>query len=221
MKQADTYKIAIADSQFLITQSLISLIQISDQYSFIGHADNVNDLNDLLKSNEIDLLITDFNLVDYSGFNNLEGIALQYPKIHILILTNQTNRNELNEFAKIGIKNIIYKTADKDEIFTAVDLSLRNKNYYSDEVLDLLRISNPANNVMQESYYLTPTEINIVKLIASGLTTKGIASQLNISFHTVMSHRKNIFRKLNINSASELIMYAVRAGLIENIEYHI
>jgi DNA-binding NarL/FixJ family response regulator len=221
MKQADPYKIAIADSQFLITQSLISLIQISDQYSFIGLADNVNDLYNLLKSNEIDLLITDFNLVDYNGFNNLEGIAFQYPKIHILILTNQTNRNEVNELAKIGIKNIIYKTADKEEIFTAVDLSLRNKNYYSDEVLDLLMIGNPANNVMQDSYYLTPTEINIVKLIASGLTTKEIASQLNISFHTVMSHRKNIFRKLNINSASELIMYAVKAGFIENIEYHI
>jgi DNA-binding NarL/FixJ family response regulator len=221
MKQPDPYKIAIADSQFLITQSLISLIQNSDKYSLIGLVDTINDLNNLLMSNEIDLLITDFNLVDYNGFHSLKGITLQYPKIHILILTNQTNRNEINEFAKIGIKNIIYKTADQEEIFRAIDFSLRNKKYYSDEVLDLLMINNPANNLFQESLYLTPTEINIVKLITSGLTTKEIASQSNISFHTVMSHRKNIFRKLGINSASELIMYAVRSGLIENIEYHI
>ncbi len=221
MKQADPYKIAIADSQFLITQSLISLIENSNQYVFVGLVEDYSDLNTLLKAKMPDLLITDISLIDSNGLRNLEEVIFQYPRIHILIITNQTNRNELNEFAKIGIKNLIYKTADKEEIFTAMDSALRSKKYYSGEVLDLLMISNPVNNENQESFYLTPAEINIVKLISSGLTTKDIASRVNISFHTVMSHRKNIFRKLNVNSVSELIMYAIRAGLIDNIEYHI
>jgi DNA-binding NarL/FixJ family response regulator len=221
MKQSVPYKIAIADSQFLITKSLISLIRESPQYVFSGLADNIFDLDLLLKSENADLLITDINHIDSNGLKSLENIISQYPHMRILILTNLTNRNELNDYSKIGIKNLIYKTADHEEIFTAIDSALRNKKYYSEEVLDLLISVSPANVEGNESFYLTPTEINVVKLISSGLTTKEIASRLNISFHTVMSHRKNIFRKLSVNSVSELIMFAIRAGMIDNIEYHI
>lgn len=73
----------------------------------------------------------------------------------------------------------------------------------------------------EETHHLTTTETEVVKLIAEGKTTKEIAAQKNISFHTVMTHRKNIFRKLGVNSSSELIMYAIRAGWIDNIEYYI
>jgi DNA-binding NarL/FixJ family response regulator len=221
MKQADPYNVIVADPQFLITQSLISLIQSSEQFVFTGLAENVEGLRKLLSSGPVDLLITDYNLIDYNGFSTLQQILNDYPQLHILILTNQTNRNDLNELSKIGIKNLVYKTADREDLFNAMDSSIRNKKYYSDDVLDLLVSGNQGKNEMQESYYLTPTEINMVKFIASGLTTKEIASKVNISFHTVMSHRKNIFRKLNVSSVSELIMYSIRAGLIDNIEYHI
>jgi DNA-binding NarL/FixJ family response regulator len=58
-------------------------------------------------------------------------------------------------------------------------------------------------------------------MIAEGMTTKQIAASKSISFHTVMTHRKNIFRKLGVNSSSELIMFAIKAGWIDNIEYYI
>jgi DNA-binding NarL/FixJ family response regulator len=221
LKQSVPYKIAIADSQFLITKSLITLIRDSTEYVFSGLADNLCDLDLILKSETVDLLITDINLIESNGLKSLENIISLYPQMRILILTNLTNRNELNDYSKIGIKNLIYKTADQEEIFAAIDSALRNKKYYSDAVLDLLISVSPVNTEGNESFYLTPTEINVVKLISSGLTTKEIASRLNISFHTVMSHRKNIFRKLSVNSVSELMMYAIRAGLIDNIEYHI
>jgi len=60
-----------------------------------------------------------------------------------------------------------------------------------------------------------------VKLIAEGLTTKEIANRKHLSFHTVNTHRKNIFRKLNVSNTSELIMFAIKSGWIENIEYYI
>lgn len=221
MEQTDQFNIVLADSQFLISESLKMLIQNSDQYRFAGSADNLYNLNILLNSTDIDLLITDFNLIDYNGFDNLKKITEDFPQTHILILTNQVTRNELNELARIGIKNLIYKTADPEEIFAAMDSAIRNKKYYSDEVLELLFDNNQLPIDAAEPGYLTPAEIKIVKLITSGLTTKEIAAQINNSFHTVMSHRKNIFRKLNINNSSELVMYAVRAGLTDNIDYQI
>jgi DNA-binding NarL/FixJ family response regulator len=211
----------IADSQFLITESLKILIQNSHQFTNIGVVDNYSDLDKLLKTNQVDILITDFGLVDYDGFEKIKQIIYAYPLTQIVILTNHINKNELSELTKIGVKNIIYKTADTEDIFGALDAAIKRKKYYSGEVLDLL-MDSPANKVeAPELINLTPSEIEIVRLIATGLTTKEIAEKKHVSFHTVMSHRKNIFRKLNINNASELLMYAVRAGLIDNIEYYI
>ena len=68
---------------------------------------------------------------------------------------------------------------------------------------------------------LTATETEIVRLITQGFTTKEIADKRNLSFHTVITHRKNIFRKLNINSTSELMIYAMRSGIIDSLEYYI
>jgi DNA-binding NarL/FixJ family response regulator len=216
-----TLNTVIADSQFLITESLKILIQNSHQYTNIGVVDNFHDLDSLLKTNNIDILITDFGLVDYDGLEKFKQINYYYPQTRVVILTNHINKAELNELTRIGIKSIIYKTADPEEIFGALDAAIKQKKYYSDEVMDLFMDSPTNRNEIHEQVYLTPSEIDIIKTIATGLTTKEIAEKKHVSFHTVMSHRKNIFKKLNINNASELLMYAVRNGIIDNIEYYI
>lgn len=215
------YSIALADSQFLITESLKMLIQHSTEYVYEGLAENLHELNLLLESKRIDLLITDFNLIDYKGFDELKKILTQYPEMHVLILTNNITKNELNELIKAGIKAVIYKTADSEEILMAINSALKSKKYYSEEILELLLENKNNHSDLHASIPPTPTEIEIIKLIASGLTTKEIAAKRNVSFHTVISHRKNIFAKLNINNVSELVVYAVRSGIINDIEYYI
>jgi len=74
---------------------------------------------------------------------------------------------------------------------------------------------------MEETGQLTNSEIEIVRMIAQGLTTKEIAVKKFLSFHTIMTHRKNILRKVGVSNASELIMYAIKTGIIDTIEYHI
>ena len=93
--------------------------------------------------------------------------------------------------------------------------------YYTPDLLDLVVDNSEVPQIDEESRNLTHSEIEIVKLIASGYTTKEIAGQRNVSFHTVNTHRKNIFRKLGVNNASELIMQAIKSGWIDNIEYYI
>ena len=78
-----------------------------------------------------------------------------------------------------------------------------------------------SKNVPVENIHLTSSEIEIVRLIAGGMTTKEIAEKKNISFHTVNTHRKNIFRKLSVSNTSELIIHAIKSGWIDNIEYFI
>jgi DNA-binding NarL/FixJ family response regulator len=126
------------------------------------------------------------------------------------------------ELNNIGIHNIIFKTADQEEILAALEATVKAKKFYSENVLKILfefqERKKTSENIDEQ---LTCSEVGIIKLIADGYTTKEIASRKNISFHTVMSHRKNIFRKLGVNNISELLMHSVKSGLIGTIEYHI
>jgi DNA-binding NarL/FixJ family response regulator len=167
------------------------------------------------------LLITDIALLDYDGITDLDKLMQEFQKLSVLILTNSLTKAEFTELNKIGIKNIIYKTAERDEILSAVETALKGKKYYSDEILDMILESNDSKQVIEESAQLTISEIEIVRLITGGMTTKEIAEKKCISFHTVNTHRKNIFRKLNVSNTSELIIHAIKSGWIDNIEYFI
>lgn len=215
------YKIAIADSQFLITESLKQFIQQQPNYQLVATVQTHRQLINLLTNSQIDLLITDFGTVDYPSIHTIQELINQQKNMRILILTNQILKHDFNELTLAGVKNIIYKTADAPELQMALQSTLHNRKFYCQEVLELIiDIPNPKNQT-EKIPQLTSTETDIVKLIAQGMTTKEIAAQKHISFHTVMTHRKNIFRKLNVNNSSELIMLAIKAGWIDNIEYYI
>ena len=213
--------IIIADSQYLVVETLKSLISDVAGYSITGVADTQNELYKLLETISNGLLITDFANIDYDGSDDLKNIRQKYPQISVMILTNAITKQELNGLTKSGIRNIIYKSADKDELFSAIESTLKGRKFYSDEVLELFLDLNENKYITEDTIHLTASEIEIVKLIANGLTTKDIASKRNISHHTVNTHRKNIFKKVEVSNASELIIHAIKAGWIDNIEYFI
>jgi DNA-binding NarL/FixJ family response regulator len=222
MKKSETpVQVLIADSQFLITESLKMILQNDGCFLVCKVVTEKNDLIEALKINKISVLIIDPSQVDIAGFSELKEIKHGFPDLKILVITNSVTRKELHEFNSISINNIILKTEGKDEIIDALNATVNGKKHYSNELLDLLFESNEKKIIGEETGQLTGSELEIVRLIAEGLTTKEIAARKFISFHTVISHRKNIFRKLGVTSISELIMYSIKAGWINTIEYHI
>jgi len=213
--------IIIADNQFLIIESLVRILEKDVRCRVIKVVANKYELYKALKLEKASLLIVDYALLDFDSFSELAGIKNDFPHTNLLILTNTLNKGELLELNTLGLKNIIYKTADEEELFDAIYATLKGKKFYSAELLDMLFEATEKKSAFDETGPLTSTEIEVVRLIAEGLTTKDIAARKNISFHTVISHRKNIFRKVHVSSASELIMYAIKAGWIDNIEYFI
>lgn len=219
---ADTLrKVIIADSQYLVVESLKALLISEQTFQVISVVNTKAGIIKCLDREACDLLITDINLPDYNGISDLQQLRVNYPNVCILILTNAVNKAEFTELSKAGIKNILYKTADRDDIVVAIESTLKGKKFYSEEILDLMLESSENKPSAEVPNTLTGSEIEIVRLIAEGLSTKEIASKKNISFHTVNTHRKNIFRKVGVSSASELIMHAIKAGWIDNIEYFI
>ena len=214
-------KVLIADSQYLITESIKVILQHDVRFDILGVVIGKCELMKTLNEEKVDMLIIDHYHIDIGGIAELKEIKTDFPDLKMLVVTNSINKAEFYELKSIGVKNILLKSTGKEEFTDAITSVLNGNRYYSDELLDLLFEVNEGKNDYEETVQLTGSELEIVKLISDGLKTKEIASLKFVSFHTVISHRKNIFRKLNVTSVSELIMYAIKAGWINTIEYHI
>ncbi len=218
---SETEYVIIADSQFLVAETVRNMVMDDVRYSLSGVALSRSELFKLLQARQNTLLITDIATIDYNSIDDLKTIKELYPRIKVLVLTNTVSKNEFLQLSRIGIKNIVYKNVDKEELWSAILATLKGKKFYSDEILDLYLDLGDNKFVPDEPKNLTTSEIEIVRMIANGLTTKEIASKRNISNHTVSTHRKNIFKKIGVTNASELIIHAIKAGWIDNIEYYI
>ena len=221
MSSATISKVIIADSQFLVVETLKQVLGKDERYLLAGVAGTHADLMILLGTIREGLLIADIFTIGFTGLDDLKIIRESYPEIRILILTNAITKAEYQVLTKLGIKNIIYKNVDKDELLACIQAALKSKKFYSEEIIDLYLDLSESKYAVDVPKNLTASEIEIVRMIANGLTTKEIASKRNISLHTVSTHRKNIFKKVDVSSASELIIYAIKAGWIDNIEYYI
>jgi len=218
----DKISVYIADSQCLTRTGVINILngyynnnivftEIFTWETLIGR----------IKTQQPQLIIVDFELLDLNNLNDLSEIKRLAPLAGFLILTDNKNATDVPKILNLGINNYVLKSCSDKELIEGVSAALQNKKYFSPEILDIL-IDQRSKNVSQsEQGKLTTSEVEIVKLIAQGLTTKEIADKRNLSFHTIITHRKNIFRKLAINSTSELMMYAMRNGLIDSLEYYI
>jgi DNA-binding NarL/FixJ family response regulator len=211
--------VIIAGSCFLITEGVKSLLEGDSRFSVANVAGSIDEL---LESGAPlpDLFITD---ISSKGFEPviLRKIKKAFPDTSFLIIADSVSHNLLKTISEAGILNILLQNSEPQEILTAVFAALKGKKYYSSDILDMIMEPLDLKITAGREVQLTNTEREIVRQIASGLTTKDIATDRNISIHTVSTHRKNIFRKLDVSNASELIMKSIRAGWIDNIEYYI
>jgi DNA-binding NarL/FixJ family response regulator len=215
--QDNNLNIVIADSQFLTAETLKSVL--ADHFTVKKCVSNKEDLFSILNAETIDALLIDPASLDLENFLDLKGIRNNNPGLAVVVITNTLTQKEIKDLNSLGIRNILSKLAEHDELLLCISESVIGKKYYSDVFLDMLFEDNDKK--APEPVYLTSSEVEIVRMIAKGMTTKEIAKQKYISFHTVMTHRRNILRKLDVSNASELIMYAISSGLIDTIEYHI
>ncbi len=219
MKYFKPRNLILADSQFLVVESLKTLIEADGRLKLAGVARNKTDLFELLKTFRNAVLIVDLANIDFQGVEEFKKIRKKFPRISIVILTNSITNVEFASMTRFEITNIVYKTARKEEIIWAIDSALKGEPFYSDEITALPVFDKLIRSGGWIEHQLTESEFEIVKLIASGMTTRKIASQKEISYHTINTHRRNIFKKTEVSNANELILHAIKSGWIENVEF--
>ena len=163
------------------------------------------------------VVIMDYTLFDVNDIDELLILSQRFADTRWLIFSEDLSWDFVRRLLVMSAKfGIVLKDSTMFEIKTAIRSSMNGTRFVCQRMTELMML---AENQQEEKTALTPTETEILKDIALGMTTREIAEKRFSSFHTVNTHRKNIFRKLGVNNVHEATKYALRAGLIDSAEY--
>jgi two-component system, NarL family, response regulator NreC len=205
--------VLLADFQFLTRQGIVTLLNSISGFEVSYQIALPTELKEAIIKNKPDLVILDVSGTDLELITDLENIK-RNSKIKFLIISNNLNKESIRRLLDMGIKGIVTKNCSQQEITNALISVRNNKRFFCNKILDLVieEQNSEDNNI---SANLTKRELEILKLIASGNKTNQIAELLFLSVHTINTHRKNILKKLNMSSPTELVVYAFNNGLVK------
>jgi len=197
-------------------EALISEIYQQEEVYSITRVDAKPALVNELVRNPDSLAVLDYALSDLNSVNALLNISARFPEARWVLFSDELSVQFLKKVACSDAFSVVLKNAELSEIKLAVSLALDDKPFIAAQVKELLSEGNTGANEI-----LTLTEKEILREIAWGKTAGEIANIRNISKHTVITHRKNIYRKLEVNNAQEATRHALRAGILDSSDYYI
>ena len=212
-------KYILADNQELTRFALESLLK-KDESNVVYKATDKAGLVELLKEHEAAVVVLDYTLFDFADEDQLLIVAERFALSEWILISDELTPQFLRRVIYSSHQfSIVYKDGTLKDIRDALDDVSRHSRHISQRALETIIIQQQEEE--ERPSVLTTTEMEIVKAIAQGKSTKEIANERFSSVHTVTTHRKNIFRKLGINTAPEAVKYALRAGLIDPSEFYI
>ena len=212
-------KYILADNQELTRLALISLIK-QDEENILYVATDKAGLVELLKEHEDAIVLLDFTLFDFADADQLLIVGERFALSQWILISDDLTPTFIRQVIYSSHQfSIVFKDGPLNEVREALQTVSRHQRYISQRALEV--IINQQQVEEERPSILTETETEIVRAIAQGKSTKEIAAERFSSVHTITTHRKNIFRKLGVNTAHEVVKYALRAGLIDSSEFYI
>ncbi|HEX8517587.1 MAG TPA: response regulator transcription factor [Bacteroidia bacterium] len=208
-------KITIADSHFLSRKGLAVVLKENSDFSLVAEALSTSDLVNQSLFYNPDLIIIDYTSANFS-LEGLELIVRKYPAAKLLAITEGQRNGVISKALKIGVTSHLLKDCDQDEIVEAIYKTAAGEQFMCGKIVTSVLDDSTANIASSscEGLNISEREMEIIKLIAEGLSNKEVADKLFLSTHTVTTHRKNIMNKLGVNNTAGLVLFAVRENLI-------
>ena len=205
----------IADNQDITKAGMMFLLSSQKDTALLLEADNKTELVQQLRLHPQAVVILDYTLFDFSGADELIVLHERFKEADWLLFSDELSMEFLRQvlFSSMAF-GVVLKDNSKEEILSALQCASRKERFICNHVSNLLLSGNNASPVRHtlKDNLLTPAERSVLK---------EIAAEKNLSFHTVNSHRKNIFRKLGVNNVHEATKYAMKAGIVDLVEYYI
>lgn len=208
----------LADNQDITRAGLCEYISmLAGGYRIINVSDKKELVTALMKEPK-GVVILDYTLFDLNGEEDLLIIGNRFPGIRWILFSNELSGKMIRRMSSENSTSIILKECPGEEIRFALKCAAHGERFLCHQIKNMLLTTASTHETPSA---LTVTETDILKLIAHGKTVKEIASMRKSSIHTIITHKKNIFRKLDISNVYEATRYALKAGFIDMVEYYI
>jgi DNA-binding NarL/FixJ family response regulator len=211
--------IVIVDDHQIIRDGIQAMFLTSKSIKVIGEAADYEGLMKLLNIQIPDIIILDIALPGKSGVEITRELKEMNAETKILILSGKTDEQNIIDCIKAGANGFLSKDTSKEEFIEAITTVYNNEEYFGTSLSKTIYKSFvnqvKANHNKDSEIGLSAREIEIIKLLSDGLSSKEIGDNLFISPRTVESHKANILCRLNLKSSADLIKYAIKQGIIE------
>jgi DNA-binding NarL/FixJ family response regulator len=206
------YNFLLVDDEALIREGLRALLEKESFVKEVYEASNVKEFGEQL-GRGVDFIVMDFRLVDTNGLNLLSMVKREDDHPKIIMLTGLEGTELLMNLLKAGVHGIVYKLDGYKEILKTIQAVMDKGSYFSQKVLNVIQ-ANAHRWDQVPPVVLNFLEKELLKAIASGLTTKEIASQLKMSDATAETYRIRLIRKVGVQNTAGLMAYAYRNGIL-------
>jgi DNA-binding NarL/FixJ family response regulator len=213
-------KIILADDHNLVRKGFKSILESVENFSVIAEAEDGMELLEKIEESEPDLVILDYSMPGMNGVEITERIREKNENLKIIMLTMHDNETIILDAIGAGINGYLYKEAEVDELEFAINEVIQGKDYFSEGVKEKIikfhknRKRGKFYELSEEKIPLSKREIEIITHISQGLNSHEIADKLFISPFTVIKHRKNILKKLNMKNFAEVVGFAKESQII-------
>jgi DNA-binding NarL/FixJ family response regulator len=216
-------RIIITDDHQLILDGLRSIITGESDLHLLAEANNGQQALALCESLQPDMVMMDIDMPVMNGLEATIQIKKKFPSIRIMVLTMHDEAALIKRIMEVGADGYMLKNADQQELVSAIRKIAAGEKHFSEKVLQALKDGKtdssqfslrPTDSVLLST--LTEREVEILRLLAEGLSNKEIGDKIFISHRTVDTHRTNLMKKLDVHNVAGLIRFAIRNGLISN-----
>lgn len=217
LTRMEKIKVLVADTQYLVRLGIVKILNGDERFECVGESSNSKELRKALMDTSPDIVTMDYAQGDSFTLEDIKFIQEHAPNTKVLIITSDENSSNVFQAIKYGAISFLTRDCDEEEILSALFSTAKDEKFICHRVVDIIIHKNMGNEEPDCSgIKLTVRELEVLQLTANGMTAKEIASKLFLSLHTVYTHKKNIMRKLDISSSSEMILYAISKGLTKS-----
>jgi two-component system response regulator NreC len=218
IREVNPIRILLADDHNVMRRGLRLLLESHPGFSVVAEASDGRHAVEQAELTKPDVAILDIAMPQLGGTDAAQRIGELLPKTAIIILSMHSDEGYVLRALKAGAKGYLLKDSAEGDLIEAIKAVTEGKTFFSPEITKML-VEDYVREIrargVEDSYeLLTSREREIMRLLAGGASNKDVAAALNISPYTVETHRRNLQEKLNLHSLAELILYAVRKGLI-------
>jgi len=209
-------KILIADDHQLFREGLMTLLSSALNIEIVAQAENGKQTIEKAKKLSPDIILMDIGMPIINGIEATGILQMEAPKIKVIALTMHSEKHFIKGMLEAGAYGYLFKNCAYDELIDAINTVFAGKKYLSDDITEFIihdYIGKPKNK-QEDDPQLSVREMEILKLIADGKTSREISELLFVSIKTIGTHKQNILNKLNMNSTADLVKYAIKKGLI-------